>query len=498
MRQWGSSLNHNGMSFFLAQIPAGTELYHGTGVNVTVKGVEWLAFEPEHAMNFARKFNMKPRPPPKDREPPPDEHDRDQSDRVVRSGDLDSADQTALRLQHLLGRTDCNHAQDDKDKRPPHRRPGDDFEVVPGWLHTYTMKYDLRVIYIDGEAAAKSQKGTLDSQDYILAPADDRDGHDEPGRGPGDEYGRAKQMCSMAANEWGGRIDGFIRMEHGFELILCDFEKSADIVRMARVSNGDGLDGDDGGMSLFSFLHAIGARYHGIGGERVKLDYDDFVTAFTADIDLFHDDSLDLPRLKNITKPQRESFITALTKVVLAQKPISNPTNWQSIADMIIARYSDPLHSLAFRNISKTHLDYSLTLLLRPFIDYDARNRSLEVYRCATHFLPPPTSSPSLARHVSLSVSTRICSALFSAFDDSDTATSQIRIQHLITWLAWTSWKECRPGCTYDEFCLTAIWPLGDKRSHETPYCVTASGLEGVIGQPGRPGSYWDGLRRRH
>jgi hypothetical protein len=30
MRQWGSSLDHNGMSIFLATVPADTEFYHGT------------------------------------------------------------------------------------------------------------------------------------------------------------------------------------------------------------------------------------------------------------------------------------------------------------------------------------------------------------------------------------------------------------------------------------------------------------------------------------
>lgn len=53
MRQWGSSLNHNGMSFFLATVPAGTPLYHGTSSEDFVKGIEWLAFEAEHASIFA-------------------------------------------------------------------------------------------------------------------------------------------------------------------------------------------------------------------------------------------------------------------------------------------------------------------------------------------------------------------------------------------------------------------------------------------------------------
>ncbi|GME41557.1 hypothetical protein BKCO1_320003 [Neofusicoccum parvum] len=33
MRQWGSSLNHNGMSFFLASVPEGTQFYHGRSSN---------------------------------------------------------------------------------------------------------------------------------------------------------------------------------------------------------------------------------------------------------------------------------------------------------------------------------------------------------------------------------------------------------------------------------------------------------------------------------
>jgi hypothetical protein len=493
MRQWGSSLHHNGMSFFLADIPAGTELYHGTGDNVTVKGFEWLAFEPEHAMNFARQ--MRPRPP-KDGKPPLDYQGDAHKERISHGRDgLSHAEHTDLRHQRLLGGSHQVDVHDEKDQKPPrHGRPGDDWEMVPGWLHTYRMKH-LRTIYIDGEAAAKSQKGSLDSQDYVLAPSTDREDPDKPGRGPGDEYGRAKQMCDMAANVWQGEIDGFIRMEHGFELILCDFEENADLVRMARVSDREAVNDRYGGMTLLSFLKAIGARYHSIGGDRVKIDYDNFVTAFAADLDLFHSDS-DLPRLDNITVEQSTSLLANLTELVLHNEPASTPINWQSIADMIIARYSDPLHSFAFDHFeSKKAFDYSLTLLLRPFIDYDARNISLEISRCATHFL---LTFPhhSIAGTATLKVSYQICSTLFSTLNSSASVSiSQSHIANLVSWLSWTSWKECRPGCKYDEFCLTAIWPIGDKESHERPYCVNATSLGDVAGRPGSGESYWDGMR---
>lgn len=53
MRQWGSSINHKGMSFFLATVPQGVQLYHGTNRSSAITGMEWLAFEQEHAMQFA-------------------------------------------------------------------------------------------------------------------------------------------------------------------------------------------------------------------------------------------------------------------------------------------------------------------------------------------------------------------------------------------------------------------------------------------------------------
>src|SRR3989337_57534 len=64
LRQWGSSLQHNGMSFFPASIPEHTLLYHGTGSPTPPEGMEWLAFEIEHAQMFARPTMPGGRHPP--------------------------------------------------------------------------------------------------------------------------------------------------------------------------------------------------------------------------------------------------------------------------------------------------------------------------------------------------------------------------------------------------------------------------------------------------
>jgi len=51
LRQWGSSLKHNGMGFIPVMIPSGTFLYHGTDTKNRVKGMEWLAFEIEVSLS---------------------------------------------------------------------------------------------------------------------------------------------------------------------------------------------------------------------------------------------------------------------------------------------------------------------------------------------------------------------------------------------------------------------------------------------------------------
>lgn len=315
MRQWGSSLHHNGVSFFLASVPAGTQFYHGTSKATPVNGTEWLAFEPEHAMVFARPRRG---PPP---HLPPDDDDTEPQDGG--HGEL-------RKREH--------HDADEKHHGLPGGRPPKVFdENESGYLHTYAAAKDLRLLYLDGMSAAKTSKGTLDSQDAILfnGALDN-----SPGRGNGQENERARLACEMAEKEWEGRIDGVLRMEAGFEIILCGFERDLTPVRITQVKqkpeeqrgprgnrkhgdrDGPHEEGDDkhhnghgprkeeddgkrhgpggpggpggpphggpgGGPDSSRWMRAITARYNGIGGNRVSLNFNHFVTAFSHNVDLF-------------------------------------------------------------------------------------------------------------------------------------------------------------------------------------------------------------------
>lgn len=493
MRQWGSSLHHNGVSFFLANVPAGTQLYHGTSKSTPVNGTEWLAFEPEHAMVFARPHMG---PPPRRPEDGDDDVDRGHHEEL-------------RRRQH--------HGPGDRPPGPP--PPLEDFEASEekdgGYLHTYAAAKDLRLVYIDGMSAAKTNKGTLDSQDVLLFNNTLDDTPKEGQRGPMGEFERATKACEMSENEWGGRIDGVIRMEAGFEVILCAFERDLTSVRIIQVkpdSREGGPKGrmhdrhagprkdDDGkrrgppgggppGMDSARWMRAVTARYGGIGGDRVSLNYDHFVTAFAYDLDLFQDNS-SLPRLGQVPDAELDVVRRDLNALILAHGAGETSRNWQAITDMIVKRYSDELSYLAsgeFTDIKGLH--QHIETMLSPFIDYSERDTSSEAERCATQFLPLATQdSQVLAARAVHSVAHRVCSTLLEAWAEEDIESAVQKIQDLIDYLDWTSWKECR-GCADHEICVVPIWPMGSVADYEKPTCREASRPYDDNGE-----SYWGGI----
>lgn len=494
MRQWGgSSLHHNGVSFFLANIPAGTQLYHGTSKATPVNGTEWLAFEPEHAMVFARPHIGTPPRRPEDG----DDEDRD-------------------RVHHEELRRRRPHGLGDRPTGPlPPFEAAE--EGGAGYRHTYAAAKDLRLVYIDGMSAAKTNKGTLDSQDVVLFNNTLDDSPKESRRGPMGEYERATKACEMAENEWGGRIDGVLRMEAGFEIILCAFERDLIPVRIVQVKSdsrdlmhsrhagqrkndeedgkrrvpppgGPGAPGGHGPDSS-PWIRAVTARYGGIGGDRVSINYEHFVTAFAYDLDLFPENS-SLPRLGQVPNAYLDVVRKEVTALILEHDTAETSRNWQAITDMIVKRYSDELSYLAsgeFGDIQS--LREHIETLLSPFIDYSERVTSSEAERCATQFLPleSPDSHVVAARAVH-TVAYRVCSTLLAAWAEEELESGVQKVPALMNYLDWTSWKECR-GCEDHEICVVPIWPMGTVADYESPRCREASSPYDQNGE-----SYWGGM----
>ncbi|PNS14556.1 hypothetical protein CAC42_2613 [Sphaceloma murrayae] len=465
MRQWGSAIRHNGMSFYLATMVSGSELYHGARYQAGPKGVGWLAFEVEHALSFARP-------------------------------EADSIESTWRGSPDFLGQQ---------------LLPSSSGLEIAGWLHKYTLKRDLNLLYIDGASAAKTGKGTQDSQNFVFNTTKEQLGSQpvlvKSGRlVAGEEYARVHKLCRIAAEHWNGLIDGFIRNEFGFELVLCEFERDAQLIDKIRTTQVAYPNAGFWKTGLFNTLQELHSSEEAVK-EKVTIDYDSMVTAFDQNLNLFDGETLSHPRLSKISEVQGRAIFDLITQMIA--KRVVSPTvganehfDWQRVADKVVARYSQPLDHLAHGSLSEEEATRYVALLLRPFVDVESMNPSGNLNRCVHQHMPRQRTSDNLpiAGKAVRCVMQTICETLFSigthgrqmesmdrGASDHGTISIQERVKPLVKWLDWTVWKQCRPGCGVGEVCFTAMWPWGDTESHEKPYCVNTA----TISMREKRGQYW-------
>ncbi|KAL0254675.1 hypothetical protein SLS55_010155 [Diplodia seriata] len=490
MRQWGSSLSHNGMSFFLTSVPEGTQFYHGRSSNESVKGMEWLAFEPEHALVFARPHGPPPgkgpgrggpgrgppgQAPPGQGPPPPFPAGESTSEHKEHHGWRKPPHGEEYRPDWKRPGWEKHHGADRQAPMEKRDAKAKD-DSAGGYLHTYRTKHNLSLLYIDGMSAGKTQKGTLDSTDAILLGVD----IEEHNRHMWD-FERGQALCNLTRDEWGNRVDGFLRMEMGFEIILCDFEKHLDVERVTQTA---GRRSDDwgpprGGFGDMTYYRAVASRFDGIGGNRVSVNYDDFVTAFTYDTDLFNGELL--PRLLNVSNETLSLMHDDVTQLVMSRPSpaygkIQPTTNWQAVADLVVERYSDRIQYLAsFSDLEM--LQREADQALKPYIDYGIRNSAAEIERCAAQHLPASSleslSTAPVAAQAIHAVTSSICNTLVSLSNATDVESARSSVQDLMSYLQWTTWKRCR-GCGAEEVCFIPIWPAGRKQDYENPQCQSS------------------------
>ncbi|KAK4231867.1 hypothetical protein QBC38DRAFT_464785 [Podospora fimiseda] len=443
MRQWGSSLNHNGLSAFLVTVPADTILHHGTSHPEPPTGPEWLAFDIEHAEQFARS-RMGPPPPIDANQNPP-----------------------MQQLWHLAQR------------QPPVDQT---LEKKHGYLHIYTTMKPLRLLYLDGMSAGNTNMGTLDTQDFLL-----RGDRHVP---IWEEYERAKSLCDILTPLG---LDGVIRMEFGFEIINCQFSWSMRLLKAyQRPDNPD----TPSNAVLLENVRAISQRYHGIGAGRAVVDFSSMVSAMFYPVNLTNPDPTrsHLPRLTSVTDDQLRAIKTRILDVVRDRVDGRKASiDWQGVTDMIIARYADRLWSMTEKVDSLEVLKHIVSGLLNTHIDYalddhDRYDRARDT--CAAHYLqqartrylqfPDPWTDEDLfiASAIS-SVTGSICDALFEVrklivedtnANEKSLASAKKIIKSLNEKLRWSRWKECTT-CSFDEVCFVPMWPFGDKDSYERPNC---------------------------
>ncbi|KAL1852155.1 hypothetical protein Plec18167_005968 [Paecilomyces lecythidis] len=449
MRQWGSSLDHNGMSFFPATIPEGVSLYHGTYQAEAITGTEWLAFEIEHAEIFA---SLESQTPPSSRP----------------RGDIGWSN---------VAQAPMIVSED------PATQPAE------GYLHIYRTRRPQRLLYIDGMSGAKTQMGTLDSQDILL-----RNRHNRLGW---DEWRRAAELCSMA-QQW--HIDGFIRMEAGFEVIKCNFSDGMQLVSANR-RPPKGVP--DSKLYELEYIRAVAQRYWDITASRVVLDFSRMISAFFYPINLTNPNSTfaEQPRLVYANKGELTRIKSDLEESLLAwsqEERSLSTANWQGVTDLVVSRYAARFRFM----VQKANLDelrFEIDSILNTFIDYSSPrpNMTAAFDQCARHVLSsidPKTWQDHLIRAALEVVTSKICDSLFlireivnaESIKETKDPISKARavLKELMAMLRWSVWKECG-RCESDRVCFIAMWPDGATEDHYSPSCLNKTELETRTG-------YWD------
>jgi hypothetical protein len=494
------------MSFLPITIPEGNLFYHGTHRTTRPSGLEWLAFEMEHANMFAMSFEF---------------HKNDTSAISRIDAHPTAADWVSLhgKMSRLTsepaqsGERHGGEAQavfssggqrdavghddgDDHHKKPCHRCFPPDQR---GYFHTYRAARPLNLVYIDGMAAAKCPLGSLDSQDFIL---NDWDTRQPPGGMGGDEIRRARSLCDLA-KEWD--VDGWIRMEAGFEIIYCDFREGAglDLVsvhgspwRNETGSSQAPVGGDWIRLGAFEWMRAAAERYHGHAQGRLQVDFSGMVSAFAYDVNLtnFDETRPELPRIVNSTREERQGIKARLGEVLKERNGrAESSVNWQRVVDDIVSRYSHRLWILAQANLTADEVRSELATLTYPFLSFpdDALvdDFSSPLARCADHSLSSVTDSREQwtpedhAIHAAArTVSHLVCQALFemrrtihTSTDASDQEPAVRRTQtiarNLRARLDWTTWKECGRCEDPLALCFVAMFPIGGAEDHFSPRC---------------------------
>ncbi|KAG9314922.1 hypothetical protein JVU11DRAFT_4030 [Chiua virens] len=383
------------------------------------------------------------------------------------------------------------------------------------WQLSLATTRPLKVVYFDGSSAVKLPYGSLDTQDLIAWGKSDSDN-------PFDDWTRIVDLC-----EWGKNfsVDGFVRMEMDFEIMLCDFTSGVSEVSfsyLARQSGGQRKLLE----SLFEVMNSGSWHNHLPGETRIQLD----LTALVSFYDTQLVSSL-VPiragqerwdhRVANISSEDLSAVKSRLEKLLAGPPDPSSGIDWQTLVQVIVDRYAQRLeliHYLLNTSVTdpSTMVDLAnktqtqLRIILTPHLLFSATptdpsngedlDWTAPIYKiCATTHtrlmdleMGSMTNSEKLLLQAVRGTTREICRVvtkmwaagvhagidpLLNPRDSIDIVEiTQVwnswgrDLDRLMAWLDWNVWVKCSPECNPDEMCYLPTWPVGFPR----------------IGRPGR------------
>ncbi|ESK93244.1 hypothetical protein Moror_14595 [Moniliophthora roreri MCA 2997] len=275
------------------------------------------------------------------------------------------------------------------------------------WHLTLVTTRPLNVLYFDGSSAVKMRGGSLDVQDLLLwgERKDDK---------AFSENERLAELCEWVKQKGLG-LDGFVRMEMDFEVMLCDFSPKGGLetVSFIHLANGappsttspnfsaiqiegskEALAQSEVPLRNFELVHSTSQHNHFPGETRIHLDLTRMVTLYDTELA----PSLIAPRAAAAKEHGRWGHRAALPgidpanvlafrkrveeAVKLGNKPKTSGVDWATMMNVIVKRYGTRLETLRYLLEMKPVADdgsdlarkafTQLDIMLTPYIPHDA------------------------------------------------------------------------------------------------------------------------------
>ncbi|KAG1903012.1 uncharacterized protein F5891DRAFT_1185661 [Suillus fuscotomentosus] len=259
------------------------------------------------------------------------------------------------------------------------------------WHLTLAVTRSMKVLYFDGSSAANLLEGTMDTQDLVawskMKP-----------EWVWNEKQRIKDLC-----KWGQKygLNGFVRMEMNFEIMICDFTSHMEVVSFLNLESTHIGSGPPTNMpedpttvyQAFELMHATSWRENYPGETRIILDFSGLVS--------FYDTSL-VPslvprrvglerwdhRVGGISSEDIEHVRDRLDQVLTRSPVTTSGIDWKTVLRVVVDRYASRLDFMQ-------HL-LNMTLDDRSIFDHaqqiQRRLRTVLLPYTVFSALPPNTS----------------------------------------------------------------------------------------------------------
>ncbi|GMG20658.1 unnamed protein product [Ambrosiozyma monospora] len=369
--------------------------------------------------------------------------------------------------------------------------------------HIFTLEVTKpldKLILLTGASASKLPTGEMDSQ-YLLAQLDTYEDFDE------------KQIISKICR-WGqenGGLDGLVRLEVGFEVILCDVTDKVSIIHDLTLADTKKVIGFPADEKLpteqseeekqQSFLldkfEAMAGFDNYLAGSRVydseKRILPDFSKLVTFLNRTYISPDPYKRRIYNTLNSTKDKVLSDLSDVLKTPSDPSSSTNWQIVTEGIVAKFGPMLMTLnsSFTKFEHVHQDTGLLgqELSSYTFNYIRRYTSSTTYNFTTEsrklavwdYVHPIKHLATPVDHLIWSSITmtqqqivdevyntfllsRDLLSIYNSGDDRHMVEparikkAQAQLRNLLDKLNWPLFYRCSQTCRFDELCFVPTW----------------------------------------